>query len=139
MERLRRIRFADGAEKWFRTVKAGKGLERVELEEEADADLSRAMWPLTQDRRVHKRRYSIRESDDLVWEVDEFLDRELVLAEIELPTEDTLFELPPWLQDVLDSEVTDDPDYSNARLARSPVDPATTKEAGDGAQPLGLE
>ena len=139
VERLRRVRFADGAEKWFRTVKAGKGLERVELEEEADADLSRAMWRLTEGRRVHKRRYSIRESDDLVWEVDEFLDRDLVLAEIELSTSETKVELPPWLQDVLDREVTDDPEYSNARLARSPVDPATTKEAGDGAQPLGLE
>lgn len=58
------------------------------------------------------RRYSIRESDDLVWEVDEFLDRELVLAEIELPTPDTSFELPVWLQDVLDREVTGDPEYS---------------------------
>src|SRR5712692_8797379 len=78
IERLRRIRFADGAEKWFRTVKAGTGLERVEIEEEADADLSRTMWQLTEGRRLRKRRYSIRESDDIVWEVDEFLDRELV-------------------------------------------------------------
>jgi CHAD domain-containing protein len=61
------------------------------------------------------RRYSIRESDDLVWEVDEFLDRELVLAEIELPTPDTSFELPGWLRDVLDREVTDDPDYSEVQ------------------------
>jgi CYTH domain-containing protein len=139
VERLRRIRYADGGEKWFRTVKAGNGLERVELEEEADAALSRGMWPLTEGRRVLKRRYSIRQSDDLVWEVDEFLDRELVLAEIELPRPDTRFELPPWLQEVLDREVTGERDYSNARLARSPVVPATTKEAGDGAQPLGLE
>jgi CHAD domain-containing protein/CYTH domain-containing protein len=131
VERLRRIRFADGAEKWFRTVKVGKGLERVEIQEEADADLSRAMWPLTQGRRVHKRRYSIRESDDLVWEVDEFLDRELVLAEFELATHDTVFELPPWLQDVLDREVTDEPEYSNARLAQSPVDAKPGKDAGD--------
>ena len=138
VERLRRIRFADGAEKWFRTIKAGKGLERVELEEEADADLSRAMWQLTQGRRLLKRRYSIRQSDDLVWEVDEFLDRELVLAEIELATPDTVFELPPWLQEVLDREVTDEPEYSNARLARSTGD-AATKETGGSAQPLGLE
>ena len=139
IERLRRIRFADGAEKWYRTVKAGKGLERIELEEEADADLSRAMWQLTEGRRVHKRRYSIRESEDLVWEIDEFLDRDLVLAEIELPRSEMKVELPPWLKDVLDREVTDEPEYSNARLARSPVDPATTREAGEGAQPLGLE
>jgi CYTH domain-containing protein len=139
VERLRRIRFADGAEKWLRTVKAGKGLERMELEEEADADVSRAMWQLTQGRRVHKRRYSIRESEDLVWEVDEFLDRELVLAEIELPTSEAKVELPPWLRDVLDREVTDEPEYSNARLARSSVDARPSKEAGDSAQPLGLE
>jgi CYTH domain-containing protein/CHAD domain-containing protein len=139
VERLRRIRYADGAEKWFRTVKAGNGLVRVELEEEADADLSRAMWQLTQGRRLLKRRYSIRQSDDLVWEVDEFLDRELVLAEIELPTPNTVFELPPWLQDVLDREVTHEPQYSNARLAQSPVDPRPSKEADDDAQPLGLE
>jgi CYTH domain-containing protein/CHAD domain-containing protein len=139
VERLRRIRFADGAEKWFRTVKAGKGVERVELEEEADADVSRAMWELTEGRRVHKRRYSIRESDVLVWEIDEFLDRDLVLAELELPTPDTEFDLPRWLQDVLDREVTDDPEYSNARLAQSPVDARSSKATGDGAQPLGLE
>jgi len=130
VERLRRIRFADGAEKWFRTVKSGNGLERVELEEEADADVSRAMWELTQGRRVHKRRYSIRESDDLVWEVDEFLDRDLVLAEIELPNAETKVELPPWLKDVLDREVTDEPEYSNARLARLIVDFQSSKDAG---------
>ena len=136
VERLRRVRFADGAEKWFRTVKSGKGLERIELEEEADADLSRAMWRLTEGRRVHKRRYSIRESDDLVWEVDEFLDRDLVLAEIELSTSETKVELPPWLQDVLDREVTDEPEYSNARLARSTGEAATTREVADPVQPL---
>lgn len=139
VERLRRIRFADGAEKWYRTVKAGKGVERIELEEEADADLSRAMWQLTQGRRVHKRRYSIRESDDLVWEIDEFLDRDLVLAEVELLTSETKFEVPSWLQEVLDREVTDEPEYSNARLAQSPVEPRASKDTGYGAQPLGLE
>ncbi len=94
IERIRCVRFADGKEKFYRTVKIGSGVERIELEEEADADLARAMWRLTEGRRLRKRRYSIRESDDLVWEVDEFLDRPLVLAEIELPTADTKFELP---------------------------------------------
>lgn len=126
VERIRRVELPDGAEKWFRTVKAGNGLERVELEEESDADLSRAMWRLTQGRRLNKRRYSIRESDNLVWEVDEFLDRELVLAEIELSTPEATFDLPPWLQEVLDREVTDDPEYSNARLAQRHVDAPTT-------------
>ena len=134
IERIRFVRFAEGKEKWFRTVKVGSGVERVELEEEADADLAGAMWLLTEGRRLQKRRYSIRESDDVVWEVDEFLDRALVLAEIELPAPDTKFELPPWLQEVLDREVTDDPEYTNARLAQSHVESPTTKVGGDGAR-----
>jgi CHAD domain-containing protein/CYTH domain-containing protein len=133
VERLRRVRFADGAEKWFRTVKAGKGLERAELEEESDADVARAMWQLTEGRRVHNRRYSIRGSDDLVWEVDEFLDRDLVLAELELPTPETKFAMPRWLKDVLDREVTEEPEYSNARLAQAVVGARPSKEAGGGS------
>jgi CYTH domain-containing protein len=62
-----------------------------------------------------------------------------ISSSVELPTSETKVELPPWLRDVLDREVTDEPEYSYARLARSPVVPATTKEAGDDAQPLGLE
>jgi CYTH domain-containing protein len=119
IERIRRVSLPDGAERWVRTVKSGNGLSRVELEEDADPDLSRAMWALTKGRRVHKRRYTIRESDDLVWEIDEFLDRDLVLAEIELPSVETQFDLPDWLKEVLDREVTDEKEYSNARLARA--------------------
>jgi CYTH domain-containing protein len=84
---------------------------------------------------VRKRRYSIRESADVVWEVDEFLDRDLVLAEIELPTKDTRFELPQWLQEVLDREVTDEPEYWNARLAQSHVDAQPSKEMGEISRP----
>ena len=54
----------------------------------------------------------------MLWEVDEFLDRTLVVAEIELSSPDALVELPPWLRAVMDREVTDEPEYANARLAR---------------------
>ena len=118
LERIRHVRFADGGEKWFRTVKSGDGVKRVEFEDEPEPRLARAMWDLTQ-YRLRKRRYSIRESDDLTWEVDEFLDRDLVLAEVELPTPDTKVEMPDWLEEVLDREVTDDLEYTNARIAQS--------------------
>jgi len=118
VERIRRVRSPDGAERWFRTVKIGSGIERLELEEEADADLCRVMWRLTKGRRIHKRRYSIRESGDVLWEVDEFLDRTLVVAEIELPAPDMDVELPPWLRAVMDREVTNELEYANAHLAR---------------------
>ena len=118
VERIRHVRSPDGAERWLRTVKLGHGLERLEIEEEADAELGHAMWRLTKGRRIHKRRYSIRESDDVRWEVDDFLDRTLVVAEIELSAPDMEIELPPWLRAVMDREVTEVPEYSNARLAR---------------------
>jgi CHAD domain-containing protein/CYTH domain-containing protein len=118
VERIRRVRAPDGSEQWFRTVKVGSGVERMELEEEASADVGRAMWRLTKGHRVRKRRYSIRESEDVLWEIDELLDRKLVLAEIEVASPDEQVELPAWLRDVVDREVTDEPEFSNARLAR---------------------
>ena len=47
------------------------------------------------------------------WELDHFRDRGLWLAEIELTREDEPFDRPPWLG----AEVTEDPAYSNSRLA----------------------
>ena len=45
----------------------------------------------------------------------------LVLAEVELPGEDAPFRLPEWL--VIAREVTDDPAYTNAALARLDASP----------------
>jgi CYTH domain-containing protein len=55
---------------------------------------------------------------DLTWEIDEFLDRDLVLAEVELsPGEPTDVELPAWLRPHVEREVTGDEAYSNFKLA----------------------
>ncbi|MEP6691130.1 MAG: CHAD domain-containing protein, partial [Gemmatimonadaceae bacterium] len=78
-ERLRLVRDADGEERWFRTLKAGAGLSRIEHEEETTREVFEAMWPLTAGCRVHKRRHEVREGD-LTWQIDEFVDRDLVLA-----------------------------------------------------------
>ncbi|MBK5187386.1 MAG: CHAD domain-containing protein [Gemmatimonadaceae bacterium] len=118
VERVRRVRSSDGSERWLRTVKVGCGVERIELEEETDARVGRALWRLTIGRRIRKRRYSVLEGDGSRWDVDAFLDRPLVLVEIELPSPDAHPELPAWLRRVLDHEVTDEPEYTNARLAK---------------------
>jgi adenylate cyclase len=54
----------------------------------------------------------------LVWEVDVFQGESLglVIAEIELPHEDKVFEKPDWLG----KEVTSDQRYSNATLTKLP-------------------
>jgi CYTH domain-containing protein len=89
----------------------------VELEDETDADLFESLWPLTEGRRVTKRRHKVREGDR-VWEVDEFLDRDLVLAEVELPSVDATVELPDWLRPHVVREVTSESEYKNENLAR---------------------
>ena len=52
------------------------------------------------------------------FEVDEFCgyNEGLIVAEIELPSEDAPFPRPPWLG----REVSDDPRYFNANLAKRP-------------------
>lgn len=116
-ERLRRIR-SGGTERFFRTVKLGRGMSRIEVEEETPADLFERMWPLTEGRRVHKRRYTVAVGA-LVWEIDDFLDRTLVLAEVELPSEDTPVHVPGWLAPLLEREVTGEDAYVNVNLATS--------------------
>jgi CHAD domain-containing protein/CYTH domain-containing protein len=116
-ERLRRIESAEGQVSHRRTLKLGRGLSRVEIEKALDADLFQRMWPLTQGKRVHKRRY-VFEQQGLVWEVDEFLDRELFLAEVELPSPRIRPPIPAWLTSHLVREVTGESGYVNLLLAR---------------------
>ena len=116
VERLRHVRI-NGAERYLRTVKSGLGASRLELEEPIDPAMFARLWPLTDGRRLRKRRHRVPEGDR-VWEVDEYLDRELVVAEIELAAEDEEVRPPAWLAPVLVREVTDDVTYSNRALAR---------------------
>ncbi len=66
---------------------------------------------------IDKTRYRIQVGEH-VWEVDEFHgdNQGLVVAEVELDSEDQPFERPPWLGE----EVTDDPRYYNSALSRTP-------------------
>ena len=100
-----------------RTVKHGRGVTRVELEERCTRALYRALWPLTDGRRVRKRRYEV-PSGALTWEVDAFQDRELFVAEVELPAEDTEVVIPDWLMPYLVREVTGEDEFVNRNLAR---------------------
>ena len=115
-ERVRRVR-KDGTEWYVRTVKVGSGIRRIELQDDTDRETFEVLWPLTEGRRVIKRRYRVPEGG-LTWEVDEFTDRDLVLAEIELPSEDVKPRLPDWIAPYVVREVTDESEYVNMNLAR---------------------
>jgi adenylate cyclase len=98
-------------------VKLGSGLRRSEFEEEITPELFARLWPLTAGCRIRKRRYAV-PFGDLLWEIDEFEEPDLVLAEIELPSETAEVTLPDWLSPYVEREVTGDPDYYNRNLAR---------------------
>jgi CHAD domain-containing protein/CYTH domain-containing protein len=119
-ERIRRVtvRRAGKPEQFFyRTVKLGEGVARIEIEEETTAAIFEAMWPLTRGHRLQKRRYAL-DVAGRTWEIDEFKHRDLVLAEIELESEDETVMIPKWLAAAVQREVTLEPAFQNINLAR---------------------
>jgi CYTH domain-containing protein len=112
--RVRRI-----GEKGFLTIKGpGDGISRPELEYEIPVDEAEYLLKnFCGGRIVSKTRYLI-QSEGLVWEIDDFSEknRGLVLAEIELETAEQVFKKPGWLG----QEVSHDPRYFNAALAATP-------------------
>ncbi len=99
------------------TIKgATLGISRTEFEYSIPVEDANAMLNLCGDT-VEKIRYFIGYAG-MTWEVDVFLgsNEGLVLAEIELDSEDQTFELPSWA----DKEVSSDIRYFNSNLARNP-------------------
>ena len=66
---------------------------------------------------IQKIRYTVIRKG-LKWEIDEFLgdNKGLVIAEVELSSEDQIFDKPEWLG----MEVTTDQRYFNSNLAANP-------------------
>jgi adenylate cyclase len=115
-ERVRRIVGPEGVT-YRRTIKAGRGVSRIEFEEPMTAAVFEQLWPLTEGSRVSKRRYVVPDGD-LVWEIDEFTDRELVLAEVELPSADIIPTPPDWLSPYVVRDVSEESGFVNQKLAR---------------------
>jgi CHAD domain-containing protein/CYTH domain-containing protein len=116
VERIRRSATKDGV-RYLRTVKSGQGIARIEIEEACDETIFNALWPLTEGRRVRKRRYRVADAGR-VWEIDAFTDRRLVLAEVELSSTRDEVTLPDWLQVCTIREVTEEAEYVNLNLAK---------------------
>ncbi len=116
-ERIRRVSGPEG-ERYWRGLKQGTGRQRLETEDETTREVFEALWPFTEGRRVSKLRRKVEDSG-LTWEIDQFLDRDLVLAEVELPVRSADAPLPEWLRPLVVREVTDDPAYHNEVLALS--------------------
>ena len=94
------------------------GARRAEFEYEIPvADAERMLDTLCQRPLIEKVRYTLAAGPH-TWEIDVFegSNAGLVVAEIELSSEDEAFEKPEWVGD----EVTDDPRYFNSNLVANP-------------------
>lgn len=112
-----RVREAGDAA-WITVKGATSGASRAEFEYAIPTPDAEAMLTtLCADSLIDKTRYRVAWHGH-TWEVDVFGgdNAGLVVAELELESEQQDFELPPWVG----PEVTHDPRYFNASLVRSP-------------------
>ena len=112
-----RIRLVDGVRAKLTIKSPVSEIRRLEFEYEIPMADGTALLGLREGGVIAKLRHKI-PWHGMFWEIDVFQgeNRGLVIAEIELPHEDTIFEKPDWLG----REVTSDPRYSNAHLAKMP-------------------
>lgn len=117
-ERTVRVRIK--GEKAYITIKGisnESGITRFEWEKEISINDARELLKLCEPGIIDKIRYYIK-SDKHTFEIDEFNgeNQGLVMAEIELSSEDEQFEKPDWLGE----EVTGDLRYYNSSLTKLP-------------------
>lgn len=111
-----RVRKA-GDRAWLTVKAAADGIARHEFEYEIPPADAAELLQLCEGPLIEKTRHLV-PMGSLTWEIDEFEgdNAGLIVAEIELPSEETPFERPEWLGE----EVTDDPRYLNASLVGNP-------------------
>ena len=117
-DKARTVRVRRAGSQAFLTIKgATQGATRAEFEYEIPLADAEQLLALCDGPVVEKHRHVV-EHGGVTWEVDEFLGANagLVVAEIELRSEDQAFERPPWLG----AEVTHDARYFNSNLAAHP-------------------
>lgn len=116
----RTVRIRVKGNKGYITVK-GKGnvtgTTRMEWEKEIDVNEAGQLLTLCEKGIIDKTRYEVKAGWH-TFEVDEFYgdNQRLVIAEIELNSEDEVFSKPAWLG----QEVTGDERYYNAYLSKNP-------------------
>jgi adenylate cyclase len=117
-DKERTVRVRTAGNQAFITIKGvTRGASRAEFEYEIPPADAEQLLQLSDGPILEKNRYVIRHEGSK-WEVDEFLgdNAGLVVAEIELRSEDESFSRPHWLA----REVTGDSWYYNVNLATHP-------------------
>ncbi|TXH88722.1 MAG: CYTH domain-containing protein [Rhodoferax sp.] len=117
-DKARTVRVRIAGTQGFLTIKGESvGATRAEFEYPIPVEDAQALLALCEGPCIDKTRYRI-PVDGMAWEVDVFAgdNAGLVVAEIELPSEDAPFSRPSWLG----AEVTHDARYFNSNLSRQP-------------------
>ncbi|MDX1284398.1 MAG: CYTH domain-containing protein [Draconibacterium sp.] len=115
-ERIVRVRIK--GDKAFLTLKGKpKGISCTELEYGIPVNEAQVLFDMCLDNPIEKIRY-VEKIGELSWEIDFFegVNSGLVLAEVELETENQLVQLPDWAE----TEVSYDFRYFNAWLSQHP-------------------
>lgn len=112
------IRVRQTSDKGFLTIKGiSVGATRAEYEYEIPSEEAKELLDQFSVAELSKIRYKI-SIDNHIWEVDVFSGKNegLIVAEIELKSEDEAFEIPGWI----DREVTGEEKYYNSNLVSEP-------------------
>ena len=111
-----RVRSKDDRKAVLTLKGAAEGISRAEFEYDIPIEDARELLAMAAPHVLEKRRHIV-PFGGLVWEVDVFEGRHagLVIAEVELDSEDQQVTLPDWVG----TEVSMDERYFNASLARS--------------------
>jgi adenylate cyclase len=108
----------EGEQAYINIKSATLGITRLEYEYPIPLEDARHMLDnLCEKPLIKKKRYHVNQNGN-VWEIDEFSGENagLLVAEIELPDEDTRPVLPDWIGE----EVSHDPRYYNVSLVKHP-------------------
>jgi len=115
-ERVVRVRTID--DQGYLTIKGiTVGATRLEFEYPVPLEDANQLLELCEKPLIEKNRYKVKH-EGMIWEIDEFFGENdgLIVAEVELQSEEQEFMKPEWLGE----EVTGDPRYFNSNLIKHP-------------------
>jgi CYTH domain-containing protein len=106
-------RLRDDAGKFLFTLKGEGSLSRNELETRISKDLFNGFWQYTKGKRIHKVRLEI-PYEGYTLQLDVYVDQDLIVGEIEIPSPEVLKNIDPLGLDVTNLEK-----YKNQNLAKA--------------------
>lgn len=120
-ERVRKITYGDKSFDFIKTIKSV--IDEMTYEENENHispnvynDFVEKCGESDKSYYIHKKRHIYMNGVDK-WEVDQYMEFDLVMVELEMPNKEYEFEIPEYISDEMITEVTGQRDFSNLSLA----------------------